>query len=125
MPSFRGKVYAVLPELQFGNQGFRKRDVVLVDDSGRYSSYVPFTCVRDTCDLLANVKADDEVEVEYRLTGREWRRDAASEPKYFLSAEVVEITNITASQEKVPRSAGGGAQAPGSVAEEDDDEVPF
>ena len=84
-----------------------------------------FECRLTQSDALP--KVGDEVEITYRLGGRKWQRDAASEVKYFLSCEA---TNF-----RVLSGAAGGPAAdefssdPNSVlseaAYEDDEDVPF
>jgi len=46
------------------------------------------------CDTVDQMNVGDEVEVEYRLSGRKWQRDQNSEVKYFLSAEALGFTTV-------------------------------
>lgn len=85
----RGRVHLVEETKTFGQKGFRKRMVVLEQDNGRFTNYIPVEFVQDACDQVDSLNVGDDVEVVYRLNGRRWQRDAASEVKYFLSAEAV------------------------------------
>lgn len=83
----RGTVHQIEETKTFGQKGFRKRLVVLEQDKGRFTNYIPLEFVQDGCDAVDELNVGDEVDVPFRLSGRKWQRDANSEVKYFLSAE--------------------------------------
>ncbi len=116
-----GQVHLIEPTKSFGQKGFRKRTVVLEQANGRFTNYLPFEFIADSCDMVDNLGVGDTIKVTYRLTGRKWQRDEQSEVKFFLSAEATEYELI---------KAGGGAKsAPASADEPDfgpeDDSAPF
>ncbi len=123
----KGHVHLVEETKTFGQKGFRKRTVVLEQDNGRFQNFIPIDFIQDACDQVDSLKVGDEVEITYRLGGRKWQRDPASEVKYFLSCEA---TNF-----RVLSGAAGGPAAdefssdPNSMlseaAYEDDEDVPF
>ncbi|MEX0824956.1 MAG: DUF3127 domain-containing protein, partial [Pirellulaceae bacterium] len=83
-------VVSVIEETKtYGQKGFRKRLVVLEQDNGSFTNYIPVDFVRDACDSVDELKVGDEVEITYRLNGRKWQRDADSDVKYFLNAEAL------------------------------------
>lgn len=83
-------VVSVIEETKtYGQKGFRKRLVVLEQDNGSFTNYIPVDFIRDACDSVDEMKVGDEVEITYRLNGRKWQRDASSEVKYFLNAEAI------------------------------------
>lgn len=82
-----GVVHLIEETKTYGAKGFRKRLVVLEQDKGSFTNYVPIEFVRDTCDSVDELNLGDEVEVTYRLSGRRWQKDPQSEAKYFLNAE--------------------------------------
>jgi len=84
---FRGVVHLIEPAKTYGQKGFRKRLVVLEQNNGRFTNYVPFEFTNDGCDTVEGLKAGDEVEFTYRLSGRKWQKDPQSEVKFFLNAE--------------------------------------
>ncbi len=84
---FKGVVHLIEATKTFGQKGFRKRLVVLEQDNGRFSNFIPFEFIGDSCDSVDSLKVGDEIEVNYRLSGRKWQRDPESEVKFFLSAE--------------------------------------
>lgn len=122
-PTVRGKVHVIEDTKTFGKSGFRKRLVVLEQDKGKFTNYVPLEFVHEGCDSVDDMNVGDEVDVTYRLSGRKWQRDANSEVKYFLNAEALDY--------KVVKGAEGAKQPAAADDEyfdnmaEDDDEVPF
>ena len=83
----RGVVHLIEGTKTFGQKGFRKRLVVLEQERGNFTNYLPLDFTRDACDKCDDLSLGDEIEVEFSLSGRRWQRDANSEVKYFLSAE--------------------------------------
>ena len=97
-----GVVHVIEETKTFGQRGFRKRLVVLEDDSGRFTNYLPIEFIQDACDTVDDLSIGDEIRVRYRLSGRKWQRDEHSEVKYFLSAEALRYEVLSA-------AAGTGA----------------
>ena len=127
-PTVRGVVHLIDDTKTYGQNGFRKRMVVLEQDTGRFTNYIPVDFIQEGCDTVDDMNEGDEVEVTYRLNGRKWQRDANSEVKYFLNAEALSFS--------VVKKSGGGAAASDSgdgpslddrAAEEyvSEDDVPF
>jgi hypothetical protein len=82
-----GKVHFIDETKTYGQKGFRKRLVVVEQDNGRFTNYLPVEFIQDSCDEVDQLSVGAEVEISYRLSGRKWQRDPNSEVKYFLSAE--------------------------------------
>lgn len=99
-----GKVHVIEETKTYGQKGFRKRLVVIEQENGRFTNYIPLEFVQDSCDEVDQMSVGNEVEVSYRLSGRKWQRDEQSEVKYFLSAEATGFKVL-----------GGGAPAPSEV----------
>ena len=126
-PVVKGVVHLIEPTKEYGQKGFRKRLVVLEQDKGSFTNYVPVEFIKDACDTADELSEGDEVEVTYRLNGRRWQKDSNSEAKYFLNAEALTF--------RVVESGGGGGgggsstmseritDANDALAEEDD--APF
>ena len=123
----RGKVHVVEETKTYGQKGFRKRLVVLEQDKGRFTNYVPVEFTNDSCDSVDQLNVGDEVEIEYRLNGRRWQKDANSEVKFFLNAEALSFQIMGGSQGgDASASADHFDAANDALAEAaDDDEVPF
>ena len=73
---------------EYGNNGFRKRLMVLVQNLGRYENFIPLEFIADNCESANNLQEGMEVTVTYNLKGRKWTSPETGEDKYFLSAEV-------------------------------------
>jgi len=112
-----GKIHFIEDTKTYGQNGFRKRTVVLEQENGRFTSYLPMEFIQDSCDDVDQLAVGNDVEITYRLNGRKWQRDANSEVKYFLSAEATGF--------KVLNSDGtgsGGAATPNAFKDAD---VPY
>lgn len=122
----RGKVHFIDETRTFGQNGFRKRVVVLEQDTGRFTNYIPVEFIQESCDSVDSLKLGDEAEITFELTGRKWQRDAASEVKYFLNAQASSF-KVLGSE---PAAAAGGDDGapmfdPTNESEFDEDNVPF
>lgn len=107
-----GVVCHIEPTQTYGAKGFKKRQIVLEQDKGSFTNYVPIEVTRDMCDEIDEINIGDEVAFTFRLNGRKWQKDESSEVRYFLSAEALSYEILT-------RGSG-----PASTAN-DDDEAPF
>jgi len=116
----RGIVHLIEETKSYGQKGFRKRLVVLEQDNGRFTNYIPVDFVQDGCDSVDALKLGDEVDITYRLSGRKWQKDAASEIKFFLNAEAIRVDVVG----QASTAAAGSANEAFQEAV-DDDEVPF
>ena len=116
----RGIVHVIEETKTYGQNGFRKRVVVLEQDLKSFTNYIPLEFTRDACDTVDELNVGDDVEVQYRLNGRKWQKDPSSEVKFFLNAEALgfKVTN--------KKSDAEGTDANDAFAEAaDDDEPPF
>jgi hypothetical protein len=100
----RGTVHLIEETKTYGKNDFRKRVVVLEQDKGRFTNFIPVEFVHDACDSVDDLNVGDEVEVGYRLSGRRWQKDPSSEVKFFVNVEATEF--------KLLQSAGVAATAP-------------
>jgi hypothetical protein len=117
----RGVIHLIEETKTYGQKGFRKRLVVLEQDNGRFTNYIPFEFTHDGCDSVDDLNVGDDVEISYRLSGRRWQKDASSEVKFFLNAEA---TSFKVVQQNSPLNEAS-ANASFSEASADDDEAPF
>lgn len=117
-----GRVHLIEPTKSYGQKGFRKRLVVLEQDTGRFTNYVPVEFTNESCDSVDEMKVGDDVEIQYRLSGRKWQRDPASEVKYFLSAEA---TNFRLLGGKSSPDFQGDPNDRFAEASSDSDDSPF
>ncbi|MFV1968867.1 MAG: DUF3127 domain-containing protein [Pirellulaceae bacterium] len=116
----RGTVHLVEEAKTYGQKGFRKRLVVLEQDTGRFTNYIPLEFIQDGCDTVDELHVGDDVEITYRLSGRKWQRDENSEVKFFLNAEAIEFKVLQQKSDEAPPPPPDEAPLEG-----DDEEVPF
>ena len=121
-PTVRGIVHFIDSTKTYGNNGFRKRLVVLEQDKQKFTNYVPVEFVHDNCDAVDDLKVGDDVEITYRLSGRKWQKDAKSEVKYFLNAEGLSFQVVDGSSGSANVSDANAAFAEAS---QDEEEPPF
>jgi len=119
-PTVRGLVHLVEETKTFGQKGFRKRLIVLEQEQGGFTNYIPLEFIRDACDTVDGLQEGDDIEVTYRLSGRRWQRDSSSEVKYFLSAEAIAYKVVGSAPGDLHKTANEAF----SEAVEDDD-APF
>ncbi len=125
-PTVRGTVHLVEETKVYGQKGFRKRMVVLEQEQGSFTNFIPVDFIKDACDSVDEMKEGDEVEVTYRLSGRRWQRDASSEPKYFLNAEALSFRVLSSGSGDGAPGSGSAADANAAFSEAvDDDDAPF
>ncbi len=121
----KGHVHLVEETKTFGQKGFRKRLVVLEQDNGRFQNYIPIDFIQDACNQVDSLNVGDEIEVTYRLGGRKWQRDAASEVKYFLSCEATNFRLLSGSDAAASAGSSGDPNNDLAEAAYDDSDVPF
>jgi hypothetical protein len=122
-PTVRGVVHLIEETKSFGQKGFRKRLVVLEQSKGTFTNYIPLEFVKDACDEVDGLSVGDEIEVVYRLSGRRWQRDEASEAKYFLSAEALSFRRLSGGDGQETRRSK--SVDPNDELAEAADDVPF
>jgi len=117
-----GKIKLINETQTFGNNGFRKREMVVTTDE-QYPQMILIEFIQDKCDLLNNFNVGDDVKVSINLRGREWINPEGV-AKYFNSIQGWRIEKLNqAAPESVP-PAENLAPAPDLNTEEPDD-LPF
>ena len=119
----RGTVHLIEETKTYGQKGFRKRLIVLEQEKGSFTNYIPLEFTRDSCDSVDQLNLGDEIEIEYQLSGRKWQRDPQSEVKYFLSAEAIGFKLIAGGDGPIENVRRSPNDAFSEAVE--DDEAPF
>jgi hypothetical protein len=128
--SVRGKVHLIEETKTYGQNGFRKRLVVLEQENDRFTNYIPLDFIRDSCDQVDQLKVGDDVEVKYRLSGRKWQKDSNSEVRFFLNAEAssFQVHGVQSTSTHEGATSGGpGTTANDAFADasQDEEDAPF
>ena len=77
----QGKIKMIGETQTFGDNGFRKREVVVTTEE-QYPQHIMVEFVQDKCDLLNNYQVGQDVKIQINLRGREWV-NPQGETKYF------------------------------------------
>ena len=119
-----GKIKKIDETKTFGNNGFRKRELVITTDE-QYPQMLMIEFVQDKCDLLNSFKEGEEIKVSINLRGREWI-NPEGEAKYFNSIQGWRVEKVQAGAlgEVPPMDATSFAPAT-SVDENEPDDLPF
>ena len=110
----------------FGNNGFRKREVVITTEE-QYPQHILVEFVQDKTDLLNSYSVGQQVKISINIRGREWT-NPQGEVKYFNSIQGWRIESIQsdASPEGMPPVPPMEAFEPAdNLKEEDHDDLPF
>jgi uncharacterized OB-fold protein len=89
-----GKLHSVFETKQITERFTKREFVVELADNPKYPQLVLFQLTGDRCDQLDDYKVGDEVEVEFRLRGREWT-SPRGEIKYFNSLDVWTLHHLS------------------------------
>ena len=122
----QGKIKLIGDVQTFGNNGFRKREVVITTEE-QYPQHLMIEFVQDKTDLLNNYNIGQDVKVSINLRGREWT-NPQGEVKYFNSIQGWRIENLQQepSGGQMPPVPPMEAFAPVDDLNEDDhDDLPF
>jgi hypothetical protein len=92
---------------------------------GKFTNYIPVDFLQDACDRVDDLQVGNEIEVNYRLSGRRWQKDAHSEAKYFLSCEATAFRLVGPGASDNGLSERDVNQDFAQASYENDDEVPF
>ncbi|EAQ99804.1 DUF3127 domain-containing protein [Maribacter sp. HTCC2170] len=122
----QGKIKVIDETKTFGNNGFRKREVVVTTDE-QYPQHIMVEFVQDKCDLLNSYSVGQDVKISINLRGREWT-NPQGEVKYFNSIQGWRIENLQAAapNQDIPPVPPMEAFEPADKLNEDEhDDLPF
>jgi len=105
----------------FGNNGFRKREMVLTTED-QYPQQILIEFIQDKCDVLNSFSIGDKVTIGINIRGREWVNPEGV-AKYFNSIQgwKIDKTNSGASNTIEPM----GAVEADNISDEEPDDLPF
>lgn len=122
-----GKIKWMDETKTYGNNGFRKREVVVTTEE-QYPQHILVEFVQDKCDLLNNFQLGQSVKIGINLRGREWV-NPQGETKYFNSVQGwrIEVMGAPANAEsEMPPMPPASAFEPASEDDKEvEDDLPF
>ena len=122
----QGRIKLIGDTQTFGNNGFRKREVVVTTEE-QYPQHIMIEFVQDKTDLLNTFQVGQQVKVSINLRGREWV-NPQGETKYFNSIQGwrIEALQADASNGNMPPMPPAEAFEPANDLNDDDhDDLPF
>lgn len=122
----QGRIKTIGETQTFGNNGFRKREIVITTEE-QYPQHIMVEFVQDKTDLLNTYQVGQQVKVNINLRGREWV-NPQGETKYFNSIQGwrIEAIQSETSTENMPPVPPVDAFEPATDLNEDDhDDLPF
>ncbi|MEO0526705.1 MAG: DUF3127 domain-containing protein [Bacteroidota bacterium] len=122
----QGKIKMIGETKTFGNNGFRKREIVVTTEE-QYPQHILVEFVQDKCDLLNNYGEGQTVKISINIRGREWT-NPQGETKYFNSIQGWRIENLQTDDGAVnapPVPPMDAFEPADNLNEEDHDDLPF
>lgn len=121
----QGKIKMIDETKTYGNNGFRKREMVLTTEE-QYPQHILIEFVQDKTDLLNSYKVGQDVKVSINVRGREWV-NPQGETKYFNSLVGWRIENMSqgVSPNMPPMPPVESFEPANDFNEEEHDDLPF
>ena len=109
----------------YGNNGFRKREVVITTEE-QYPQHILVEFIQDKCDLLDAFQMGQNVKIGINLRGREWV-NPQGETKYFNSIQGwrIESVGVSSSSEIPPMPPPPAFEPADDPIDGTEDDLPF
>lgn len=109
----------------YGNNGFRKREVVITTEE-QYPQHLLIEFVQDKTELVDKFNVGQNVKVSINLRGREWQ-SPQGETKYFNSIQGwrIEAMDASVTGDMPPLPAADNFEPVSDFNEDDHDDLPF
>ena len=120
-----GKIKWLDETKTYGNNGFRKREVVVTTEE-QYSQHILVEFVQDKCDLLNAFQMGQNVKIGINIRGREWV-NPQGETKYFNSIQGwrIEVAGESSGSEMPPMPPPPASEPAHDASDGPDDDLPF
>jgi len=121
----QGKIKKIDETKTYGNNGFRKREMVITTEE-QYPQHILIEFVQDKTDLLNSYQVGNNVKVSINVRGREWT-NPQGEVKYFNSITGWRVENVdqAVSNDMPPMPPADAFEPANNLNEEDHDDLPF
>lgn len=121
----QGKIKMIGETKTFGDNGFRKRELVITTEE-QYPQHILIEFVQDKTDLLNSYQDGQNVKVSINIRGREWV-NPQGETKYFnsISGWRLERLDQAVSGDMPPIPPMETFEPAKDLKEEDHDDLPF
>jgi hypothetical protein len=121
----QGKIKMIDETKTYGNNGFRKREMVITTEE-QYPQQILIEFVQDKTELLNSYQVGMNVKVSINVRGREWV-NPQGETKYFNSITGWRVENVdqSVSANMPPMPPEDAFEPANDLNEEDHDDLPF
>lgn len=123
-----GRIELITPTKNVGkSKEFLKRTIVIdtEDEGAKYPNLIEFEAVQDKCALLDGFTKGQTVTISFFVNGRYWKNPKTNEGRYFNSLRVAKIEVGEGGGDTFAEAEGQDAEAPQSVNDVADDDIPF
>ena len=110
----QGKIKVIGDTQEFGSNGFKKREIVIVTDE-QYPQTIQLEFIQDKTALLGQFTVGETVEIGINIRGREWT-NPEGEIKYFNTIQGWRINRI---------GTAPSTRADEMIPEDEHDDLPF
>ena len=122
----QGVIHSIGDTTEYGNNGFTKREFVLKltgeNENTTYPNYIALELIKDKCATMDDHNIDDEIQVQFNLSGRLWSGGSNPE-KCFTSLQAWRITPMSSQSNSSSMDDQGASSQPFDAGEYDD--IPF
>jgi translation initiation factor IF-3 len=120
-----GKIKWLDETKTYGNNGFRKREVVVTTEE-QFPQHILVEFIQDKCDLLNAFQMGQNVKIGINLRGREWI-NPQGETKYFNSVQGwrIEALEASSNSEMPPMPPPPAFESADDATDGPDDDLPF
>ncbi|MBT3443565.1 MAG: DUF3127 domain-containing protein [Flavobacteriaceae bacterium] len=120
-----GKIKWLDETKTYGNNGFRKREVVVTTEE-QFPQHILVEFIQDKCDLLNAFQMGQNVKIGINLRGREWI-NPQGETKYFNSVQGwrIEALEASSNSEMPPMPPPPAFEPADDASDGPDDDLPF
>jgi translation initiation factor IF-3 len=120
-----GKIKWLDETKTYGNNGFRKREVVVTTEE-QFPQHILVEFIQDKCDLLNAFQMGQNVKIGINLRGREWI-NPQGETKYFNSVQGwrIEALEASSNSEMPPMPPPPAFESADDASDGPDDDLPF
>jgi len=120
-----GKIKWLDETKTYGNNGFRKREVVVTTEE-QFPQHILVEFIQDKCDLLNAFQMGQNVKIGINLRGREWV-NPQGETKYFNSVQGwrIEALEASSNSEMPPMPPPPAFEPADDASDGPDDDLPF
>jgi len=101
MSQIQGKIKVKGETLEYGSNGFLKREVVITTSDEKYPQHILIEFVQDKTSLVDAYDVGDEVKVSLNILGRIWE-SPKGETKYFNSGWKIEGVTQAEQEDNFP-----------------------